>query len=246
MLQAAISNCNLKDMEIKDNMKKAMRVGITVLLTLCFCILGFTACGEKTGEDGDKRKGKAKDEVEATISSVTLNKDGSISSRIVEDFGESYYDTDGLKSMIEASISEYTSGDKAAQVKLKSCKASGGRVTVVMEFGDYSSYAGFNDEDFFTGTIQAANQAGFDLNITLQAASDKADKTTISKPELLGMGDKHIAIIDTANMADTGEDQTIRVSCFGDILYVGDGVTVAGKKSADVALTGGYGIIVFK
>ena len=51
-----------------------------------------------------------------------------------------------------------------------------------------------------------------------------------------------------ANVEDT--DQTvsdqIRVNCFDEILYISDGVTTTGKKSAYVELTNGYRIIVFK
>ena len=63
------------------------------------------------------------------------------------------------------------------------------------------------------------------------------------KPELLGMGDNHIVIeiIENAEAADL-----IRVNCFDEILYISDGVTAVGKKSADVSLTDGYRIIVFK
>lgn len=227
-------------------MKKTMRAGIILVLMAGFCMSVLAACGDKTQGGGGNSKTKDRNEADSTISSITVNKDGGISSRIVEDFGESYYDTDGLKSMIETSIKEYEAGNGDAKIKLKSCKKSDGMVNVVMEFGGYKDYAGFNDENFFAGTIQAANQAGFDLNITLQAASDKADKTSVSKPELLGMGDSHIVIIDTANMAGDGGQQSVRVNCFGDVLYVGDGVSASGKKSADVALTGGLGIIVFK
>ena len=47
---------------------------------MCICMLGLTACGEKTQE--------VKDELVASAakSSISVNKDGSISSTIVEDF----------------------------------------------------------------------------------------------------------------------------------------------------------------
>lgn len=221
-------------------MKKTMRVWRTVLFfALCFCVTGLTACGEKT------QKGDSGSSEEAKVSSISVNKDGSISSRIIEDFGESYYDAGGLKSMIESAISDYKAADAAAKINLKKCKAANGSVTVEMEFGSYEDYSGFNDERFFAGTIQAANQAGFDLNITLQAVNDKADKTSVSKPELLGMGDSHIVILE---LPEAGEEELdpMRVNCFGDILYAGEGVTTVGKKSADVKASGGSAIIVFK
>lgn len=216
-------------------MGKDFKMGKSIILILCFCMWGLAACGEKEQE--------VKDELVASAasSSISVNKDGSISSTIVEDFIESYYDTDSLKSMIESSIDEYKSENVTAKVTLKSCKAADGVVNVVMEFGDYQAYAGFNEENFFAGTIQAANMAGFDLNVTLKAVSDKAANTTVSKPELLGMGDSHIVIVE-----DMEDVDKIRVNCFDEILYVGDGVTAVGKKSADVTLAEGCQIIVFK
>lgn len=218
-------------------MKKFIRVGKTLALAFCILMLGLTACGSKAEEESA---------ADASVSSVSVNKDGSITSKIVEDFAESYYDVDGLKSMIETAIAEYKSQNDAAQISLKKCEKTEGAIEVLIEFGSFSDYAGFNEEDFFAGTIQAANQAGYDLNVTLQATSDSLEKASISKPELLGMGDHHIIIIEAAKTEEVGDLETIRVNCFGEILYVGEGVTAVDKKSADVTLSDGYGIIVFK
>jgi hypothetical protein len=38
----------------------------------------------------------------------------------------------------------------------------------------------------------------------------------------------------------------MRINCYGEILYVGEGVTAVGKKSADVTGSGGYGMLVFQ
>lgn len=219
-----------------------MRMGKAVILMISFCMLGLIACGEVVDLDQDTKSGtkEVKDEVATTISSISVDKDGGISSTIVEDFMESYYDADGLKSMIESSISEYKSENAAAQIKLESCKVKDGVVNVLMEYGDYQAYAGFNNEDFFAGTIKDANMAGYDLNVTLHSVSDNA---AVSKPELLGMGDSHIVIVGNSEDPDAGQ---IRVNCFDDILYVGDGVATVSKKSADVSLSDGYKIIVFK
>jgi len=130
---------------------------------MCICMLGLTACGEKTQE--------VKDELVASAakSSISVNKDGSISSTIVEDFVESYYDVEGLKTMIETSINAYKAENTDAQIKLKSCKAKDGVANVEIEFGNYQAYAGFNQEDFFVGTVKDANMAGYDLEVTLTA-----------------------------------------------------------------------------
>lgn len=211
------------------------------ILMICFCMLGLTACGEVVDLDQETKTKKVKDEVAATTSSISIEKDGTISNTIVEDFFESYYDEDGLKAMIKSSITKYNAENAPnVNIKLKSCTVKDGVVNVLMEYGDYQTYAGFNNEDFFAGTIKDANMAGYDLNVTLKSVSDD---TTISKPELLGMGDNHIVIV--ANSEDPDVNQ-IRINCFDEILYIDEGIATVGKKSADVPLLDGYKIIVFK
>lgn len=217
-------------------MKKFMKVGRIYALILCAMVLGLVACGSGTEEAADGTH----------TSSVSIKKDGSISSSIIEDFEQSYYDADSLKAMIETSITEYKARDGQAQVVLKKCEQKESVIEVLMEYGSDRDYAGFNGEDFFAGTIQAANQAGYDLNLTLQAVSDKAEKNSVSKTDLLGMGDSHIVIFEAPKTEDDEEIETIRINCYDEILYVGEGVTAVGKKSADVRLSGGYAVIVFK
>lgn len=226
-------------------MEKMMRAKKVVFLTLCICMLGFTACGEKSSGNTSGNKNSSSNVNDSSGTSVSINKDGSISSKIVEDFGESYYDVSTLKTMIETSISDYKAVNASAQVNLKKCDASKGVTNVQIEFGDYEAYAGFNGEYFFAGTIQEANQAGFDLDVTLNAVSNADGRTSVSKADLMGMGSNHIVIFDAARV-DEEEVETVRVNCFDEILYVSEGVSAVDSKSADVALAGGYGIIVFK
>ncbi len=218
-----------------------MRIGKVRIIMICLCILGLTACGEVIQEEGGNNK-EATDEIASTVSSLSIEKNGGITSTIVESFGESYYDEDGLKSMIESDISQYTSAHETAQIKLKNIKVKDSMVNVLIEYGGYQDYAGFNKENFFAGTIRDANTAGFDLNVTLKSVSDS---TEISKSKLLEMGDNHIVIANVEGTDQTVSDQ-IRVNCFDEILYISDGVTTTGKKSAYVELTNGYRIIVFK
>lgn len=220
-----------------------MKMGKAVITMLCFFMLGLTACGEAVERENHKSSNnkEATDEIAATVSSLSIEKNGSISSTIIEDFIESYYNEGDLKAMIESLIDDYKAEHAEAQIKLKSCKVKDGVVNVVMEYGSYQAYAGYNKENFFAGTIKDANMAGFDLNVTLKSVSDD---TTASKPELLGMGDNHIVIVGCEKGPE--ESEQLRINCFGEILYVGDGVTAVGKKSADVSLSEGYKMIVFK
>lgn len=259
-------------------MNKKMKTKTLSAILLCICVFVLTACGDNTlnNNNGSSGKGtgskKSKDEL---VTSISVEKNGKIHSKIIEEFGEDYYDVAGLKAMIEESIAEYAKQPQSGEVSLKKCETAGTSVTVEMEFEDYHAYAEFNGENFFAGTIQGANEAGFNLDMTLQSVSSKGDGTdTISKPGLLSMGEKHIVILELTGHEDEvqplaepqevqneGENQesqaddpdqtqqaveAMRINCFGDILYISDGVSTVSKKSADINLKNGLSVIVFK
>jgi hypothetical protein len=213
-----------------------MKKIIGVMVAACTAI-GLVACGSKD----------VTADTTASGSTITISKDGSISNSIVEEFGESYYDEDSLKSMIEDSIFEYVNKSSDSNIdkpSLKSCKVADGYANVTIDYESYKAYAGFNGEDLFVGTVAEANMAGYDLNISLKDVSDTS--VTISKPQLLGMGDNHIVIIEAEKVEDGAQIETVHVNTYDEILYVGNGVTKTGKKSADVNVASGYGYIVFK
>lgn len=64
-----------------------MKIGKSVILMLCFCMLGLTACGEIVQRENDSNSNKeATDEIATTVSSLSIEKNGNISSTIIEDF----------------------------------------------------------------------------------------------------------------------------------------------------------------
>ena len=207
-----------------------------ILITMC--AVAFTACaGNEVVNTEDDSK----------VSSITINKDGSVESTIVEDFSQDYYDVEELKTMIEDAVAEYKSQDSSAKVSLKKCERQADIVNVVMEYGDYKAYTGFNEETFFVGTIKDAYEAGYDLDYTLHAVSDKTKKKEITKNDLIGMGDYNITIIENFGVDERLEETTkLRVNCYDDILYVGDGVSISDKNSADIILSNDKKVIVFK
>lgn len=232
-----------------------------VMIIACILALGLCACGD-SGADGNSGVGTDKAENSAA-STITLKKDGSIESRLVEDFGTDYSE-DGLKNLIDTSITGYQNRAEAAKVSLKSCKKNGqNQLVVEMTFNDSSAYAGWNNyfleymyasemgmdssnienntQGFFAGTISDAYSAGYSLETTLQAASAGNSKQSVTKSDLLSMGDTHIVIVERYE-----DDEPVTINCYNEILYVGDGVTATGKKSASIGATDGYGIIVFK
>lgn len=224
-------------------MKKVMcmrKNAIIPVMMFGICALGITACGNKEGSSTQE------DTALDSMNYISINKDGSLESQIIETFEESYYNVDDLSTMINSSISDFKAANSEAEVSLKSCNTDNGSVKVVMSFDSYKSYSDFNGEIFYAGTIKDAYAAGMSLDVELSAISEKTQPQKIGKKNLLEMGDNHIVIFDQTNISDEVESDVIRIKCFGDILYVGDGVTPSGKKTADIAGDSNSKVIVFK
>lgn len=211
-------------------MKKFIRLAMISVI----CASGLTACSalNNSGE---------------MVTSVSINKDGSISSRIVDDFGEDYYDEEGLKSMIEDAIADYGRQSPSSTVTLKTCKADDNMINVEMEYGDYKAYSGFNGENFFAGTVQEAYEAGYDLDFELSPVDNK-DTGVISKQDILNMGGNHIVIMERES-GDEGDAfiiEPVRINCFDDVLYVGEGISSVSRKSVDYTLNDGTAVVLFR
>jgi len=218
--------------------------------------LGLCACG-----DGGTKADHAK---ASEMSAITLKKDGSIESRLAaEGFGADYSEDD-LENLIDTTIAAYQNLSASSEISLKNCRRdSQDKLVVEMTFNASEAYAGWNNylidymyaldsgrdsssikentDGFFAGTISDAYTAGYGLETTLKAASDNSVKQSVTKSDLLSMGDNHIVILSRYD-----DDEPIVVNCYNDILYVGDGVTVTGKKSATVDAMDADGIIVFQ
>lgn len=204
-------------------MKKLKAAGILAVL-----MVWLTACG--SGADAEQE----------TVNSLILDKDGSVENMIIEGFDKDYYDLDGLNAMIKDSIEQYCRQNPSADITLKGSEVSDGQVRVSMKYDSAASYMGYNNKTLFVGTIQEAYSEGYDLNISLTDVKDSSN--TVGKQELLEMGEKHIVIIQLPSTMTDG----MRLQCFGEILYISDGVNPVSKKTADIEQSQGVSVVVFK
>lgn len=203
--------------------KRCMIMGVLTAFAL-----SMTACGAK--EDTS---------AEEAGNSISVAKNGAVESVIVEDFTQSYYSAEDLKSMILDTIDAYQKQSQEAEIALKTCEAADGKVKVVLEYNNAAAYSGYNSEALFVGTVKEAYDAGYALDMTLTGTDSEG--TQISRKELLNMGDSHIFI-----MENVIKEGTLRVNCYDTILYTGGGVTPVAKKKADISPADGYSVIVFK
>ena len=149
------------------------------LLTVLGAALLLSGCGSKAEEE--------------ETTTLELKKNGEIVQSIIEDFGESYYDLDELKSTTESMIAGYNESAGSDNIKLQSAEVTDGVVHLVMTFRKSEDYTGLYRQALFSGTVKDAFNAGYDLDITLNSV--KEEGATINKQDILDMGEKHIAVV---------------------------------------------------
>lgn len=175
------------------------------------------------------------------VTTIAIQKDGSIVHTMIEDFGEESVDT--LQSMMEEKVAAYGSASGAeGDITVDAVEAEEGTVKVVMTYPDAEAFDGFMNMDvvtvdpalrapFFYGTVEEAYMQGFDLEITLQSV--EGEETLSGKSDILALGENKIIIYD--NEMNLGAP--VQISTQEEPLYISDNVTVAGKKSVEVSET---------
>lgn len=185
---------------------------------ICLLFLFLTGCREENMPEGR---------------TLALQKDGSITQTIVDDFSMDYYDFDELSQMNREEVEEYNSSVNREAVTIDDMKTDGSKITVIMQYANTDDYIAMTENALFFGTVEQAQKAGYDMNVSLTSI-DKAK--TLTKEELLTMGKDHIAIV----------TEPTNVKTFGNILYISDGVTVEQNKKLATVSGENTAYIVFK
>ena len=156
----------------QNRIKKFLTAGLSGLL-----ILSLTGCGQAA---------KLPETVENT--SLVVEKDGKVTSYLVNTFDKDFYNLDGLTQMVEEEAEEFNATHTEAtenpmNVKTVQVLGDGAMVQVVQEFADTDSYAEYNEQDLFYGTRVEALAQGLTVNRELVNAADgtPADSEKLDK-----------------------------------------------------------------
>ena len=187
-----------------------IRQKIKAILMTGAIIIGLCACGQEAATEE---------------TSVKFEKDGTVVNTIIEEFDETLYNVEDLKSMVLSEVASYNSVSGEKSISVDKLEADGGKVTVAMTFAGAEKYADFNEKVLFSGTVAEAYGAGYDLNVTLD--STKKDGGQIGKEEILAMNDSGIIIL----------EEPIAVMTQSKIVYASSNVEVLSAKSAKVTDT---------
>lgn len=193
---------------------------ITILLLIVSMTVLLAGCGSG---------GSAESET-----TLEFKKNGQVVHTIVEDFSADYYDLDELETDVKNQIEEYNTRVGSDRISLDSSELEDGTLTMVMTFQGAEDYSSFYRQALFCGTVKAAFEAGYDLDIELNSAQEEG--TTINKQDILDMGERHIIVAREA----------IHLKPYADILYASGDVEVTGDRDAVVTDGQSLSYIIFR
>ncbi len=187
---------------------------ITLILIAMTAIL--TGCGS-----GD---------VETT--SLSIDKEGKITSIIYEDFDKDYYDVSELETMASADASTFNSEYLTQRVSVDSVKKieDSGKVQMIMSFSDCSDYSHFNQVSLFYGTVQEALDKGYNVeNGIVDKDGAKAENGFLDERH-----DNHVIVT---------SDKMVIYTPYN-IEFISEGVVLNGNKEADTSFSESENVVL--
>ena len=204
-----------------------MKKYIGILVGLLFSSLLLSGCGSP----------ELPEVIDTTT--ISIDKEGVITSYLVDEFNKDYYSVSELTDMAVEDAAAYNAEHQDDEtVPLTVAKVellgSGDKVMVQHIYDEDETYAEYNESVFFYGTVEDALEEGYDLSALLTAVKDGTPLTTeelMSKPEK-----SHVLITDAKAV----------VYCPRKITHVGDGVVYLEDGSVDTTKVDGVVVVLMR
>ena len=224
MLKSVMADAKKGDSFMRQNrIKKFLAAGLSGLL-----ILSLTGCGQA-----------AKLPETVVNTSLVVEKDGKVTSYLVNTFDKEFYNLDGLTQMVEEEAEEFNAAhtevtENPLTVKTVQALEGGSMVQVVQEFADTDSYAEYNEQELFYGTRVEALAEGISVDLGLVSA---ADGTPAEEQKLDKALEKNHLIITNASAY---------IYCPYPVLYLSEGVVMGEDGYVDASQSDGVVTILMK
>lgn len=164
-----------------------------------------------------------------TQDTIIVNKKGTLSGVIVEDFDKDYYNGEELSRMIQEEVAAYDAS--LEKVKLNKFEITEeNKAYADIYYATDEDYKAFNDTEFFCGTVSAAYDAGYSF----------VDMQSVNSGES-GLDAKAVLEKGAMNVVIFSEPVVVKVP--GKIAYISEGVLATGKKEAQTESEGIFYII---
>lgn len=162
--------------------------------------------------------GCADSENSEDVTTVSIDKSGKVTGTIVETLDKEYYDIEELKTIIDADIAQYNEQAGEDKIILESTDMNEQLAKAKITYADGESYAAFNDMIFFTGTVEEASAAGYEID----SADLKCVDETADAASYLADSSMRVIIL----------EEPVRVRTFGNIRAMSSQMTLVNKKEA--------------
>jgi len=174
-----------------------------------------------------------------TDSAIKITDKGVVTSYLVDDFDKAYYDLAELEQMVMDEVNQYmnfgSSDGKSISVEaVELLEENSSKAMVALKYDSVDLYKDFNGVELFYGTVAQANEAGYDLDITM--TDGVSDGVTIGKDQIYDMGKQYILIV---------EDK-VRIICPKKIQYISEGAVLESDGSVNASQDGEYTYIIMK
>ncbi len=176
-----------------------MKKRIVYFLGMLLLIMMIGGCGE-----------------EPTGSYISINKDGTITQKIVESFAEENYDIEELRSKTKNELDTYAAGSELTELTEED-----GKVTLIMDFDSLASFNAFNQTNLFAGTVKEALEAGDGKYFADVKLVDAKKEKEVPIEDITGNEELSVVIFE--------EDTIYQVS--GNLQYMSDNLELVSKKS---------------
>lgn len=97
----------------------------------------------------------------AEESTVTVSDKGVVTEALIEDFLSEEYDKNELETSVKELMEAYNKKAGQDEVVLKKFQVEDGTAKVLIQYETDETYRGFNQVDFFAGTVQQAKDEGY-------------------------------------------------------------------------------------
>lgn len=210
---------------MRHNMKKKF---FAAVLACTLVPVSLSGCGKAA---------KLPDTVVNT--SLVVDKDGRVTSYLVDTFDKDFYSLDGLKEMVQSeadafNIAHTDASEDPLVVKAVQSVGEGATVQVVEEFTDTKVYEEYTEKDLFYGTRVEALADGISVNLDLVNAEDgtPADQEKLEK----ALEKNHLLITNASAY----------IYCPYQVLYVSEGVVMGEDGYVDASRSDGVVTILMK
>ena len=182
------------------NMSSKKKTGVLLITGMML----LSACGS-IGKDTEETR-------------ISIQKDGSVKSYIIEDFDKDYYLQEELQQMILSEAASYNRSVGQGNITVEKIEVAEQLARVEMTYQTAEDYAAFNKVVFFLGSPAQAQAAGYDLNVVLSNVNDGND--TIGEADILAMEDAMLLITEAPE----------QVEFFGKAVYADDHALLAENR----------------